>query len=151
MQLALQAPGTNGAFKCIAVPVAGGKSTVWAAGDGAGSSTEKGFLGYDMSWTGYWLLRWHMAKLPGHEKVLSRCRDLAGFFLERQTTNGMLPTRFNEDGSVQVETSRTVKAETGPVVLFLLQLCEQETKPEYLAAARRALGFLEREVMNLKT
>ena len=54
--LALKAPGRDGAFKCIAVPTPGGGETIWAAGDGSGESTRDGFLGYDMCWTGYWLL-----------------------------------------------------------------------------------------------
>jgi hypothetical protein len=59
----------------------------------------------------------------------------------------MLPTRFAEDGSVQEELSRTVKAETGPVVLFLLELHAQDPNPAFLAAARKGMGFLEREVI----
>ena len=53
VEVALKAPGRDGAFKCIAVPQEGG--TIWAAGDGSGGSTKDGFLGYDMCWTGYWL------------------------------------------------------------------------------------------------
>src|SRR5262249_41627173 len=123
LELALKAPGRDGAFKCIAVPGTNGTATtIWAAGDGSGGSTKDGFLGYDMCWTGYWLLRWHAAGLPDSDHVLPRCRKLAEFMIERQLPNGMLPTRFAEDGSVQEDISKTVKAETGPVALFLLEL-----------------------------
>ena len=77
--LAVKTPGRDGAFKCIAVPMEGGKPTLWAAGDGCGGSTKDGFLGYDMSWTGYWLLKWRAAQLPGSQDILPRCRQLARF------------------------------------------------------------------------
>ena len=150
VSLALKAPGRYGAFKCIAVPSKDGKTTIWAAGDGSGGSTKDGFLGYDMSWTGTWLLKWRAAGLPGSEGILPRCRQLAGFLIARQAVDGMLPTRFAEDGSVQEELSRTVKAETGPVVLFLLELYAQDPNPSYLHAARRGLDFLERDVIPLR-
>lgn len=146
--LATRAPGRDGAFKCIAVPTEGG--TIWAAGDGAGESTRDGFLGYDMCWTGYWLLKWRAAGLPGSEDVLPRCRQLAKFVLDRQAPDGMLPTRFGEDGAVQEDLSRTVKAETGPVVLFLLELYAQEPDPRYLDGARKGLAFLEGDVIPLR-
>ncbi|HXK60088.1 MAG TPA: hypothetical protein PLP42_09355 [Acidobacteriota bacterium] len=145
VELALNAPGRDGAFKCVAVPQE--SVTIWAAGDGSGASTEKGFLGYDMCWTGYWLLKWHAAKLPGWERILPRCRELARFMMSHQAPDGLLPTRFSENASVQEELSRTVKAETGPVVLFLLQLYQYDPDPRLLEASRRGLAFLEKEVI----
>src|SRR5262249_53093361 len=62
VRLALAAPGPDGAFKCIAVPKNG--QVVWAAGDGSGASVKSGYLGFDMSWTAYWLLKWRAAGLP---------------------------------------------------------------------------------------
>ena len=147
VELALQAPGRDGAFKCIAVPTNDGQATVWAAGDGSGGSTKDGFLGYDMCWTGYWLLQWRAAELPGSAGILPRCRELAQFVMTRQLADGMLPTRFAEDGSVQEELSRTIKAETGPMVLFLLELYRQDRNPQYLDAAKKGLDFLEKEVL----
>jgi hypothetical protein len=147
VELALGAPGLAGAFKCIAVPTGNGGKVLWAAGDGNGNGTEEGYLGYDMSWTAYWLLRWRAAGLPDRGAILPRCRALAQFFCERQADDGMLPTRFAEDGSVLGDASRTVKAETGPVALFLLELYGQDPDPRWLAAGRRGLAFLSREVV----
>jgi hypothetical protein len=147
VRLGLLAPGRDGAFKCIAVPRGNGAPVSWAAGDGSGGSTEQGFLGYDMSWTAYWLLRWRAAGLPGGEGILPRCQRLADFFIERQQPDGSLPTRFAEDGSVQADLSRTVKAETGPVALFLLELHAQCPRPEYWESAKRGLAFLEQAVV----
>ena len=146
-RVGVKAPGRDGAFKCVAVPLEGGKPPLWAAGDGSGGSTKDGFLGYDMCWTSYWLLKWRAAQLPGSEDILPRCRQLARFLIAHQATDGMLPTRFAEDGSVQEEASRTVKAETGPVILFLLELYAQDPNPVFLEAARHGMEFLERQVI----
>jgi hypothetical protein len=147
VELALKAPGPHGAFKCVAVPGADGRSVLWAAGDGNGGGLERGYLGYDMSWTAYWLLRWRGAELPGSGDILGRCRSLARFFCERQLKDGMLPTRFAEDGSVIGDQSRIVKAETGPVALFLLELYSQDRDPRWLGAAERGLAFLAADVV----
>jgi len=147
LNLALGARGRDGAFKCIAVPGGRDGTIVWAAGDGRGDGTEEGFLGYDMSWTAYWLLKWREAGLPGGEAVLPRCRALARFLADRQAQDGQLPTRFREDGSVIRDLSDTVKAETGPVALFLLELYSQDPDPRWLAAARRGLDFLGKNVI----
>lgn len=147
LTLALRSPGVDGAFKCFGLPSADGKSVTWGAGDGSGGSTQPGFLGYDMSWTAYWMLRWRAAGLPGGDEVVPRCRKLAEFLLSRQRPDGMLPTRFREDGSVQEKLSELVKAETAPVVLFLLALHAQSPEERYLHGALRGLEFLERDVI----
>ncbi|MFH0757103.1 MAG: hypothetical protein V2B15_07445 [Bacteroidota bacterium] len=147
VNLALKSPGPDGAFKCIAVPVQEGNGVVWGAGDGNGGSTGEGFLGYDMSWTAYWLLKWREAGLPYSDGILEKCRFLAQFFIERQEKDGFIPTRFDRVGAVQEDLSRVVKAETGPVALFLLQLYKQDAQEKYLNAAKMALSFLERSVI----
>jgi len=145
VRLALEAPGKDGAFQCIALPANG--TVRWAAGDGAGTSVATGFLGFDMSWTAYWLLRWREAALSPEDSpaILERASRLADFFLARQFPNGMLPTRFAADGSVQRD-SATVKAETASVALFLLTLHKASAQPAYLQAALKALAFLDKEV-----
>ena len=145
IRLALAAPGRDGAFKCIAVPTK--DSVVWAAGDGSGSSVKTGYLGFDMSWTAYWLLKWRAAGLPESDAILPRCRRLAAFLLARQLPDGMIPTRFDEAGAIQGELSRMLMAETGPAALFLLELHAADPDPKYLEAALRALQFLERDVI----
>jgi hypothetical protein len=145
VKAALNAPGKDGAFKCIALPSPNG--TVWAAGDGAGESTQDGYLGFDMAWTGFQLLQWRAAQLPKSDGILERCERLADFFIARQLASGMLPTRFDENGAVREELSRDVEAETGPVARFLLELYKQDRKPKYRDAALRALAFLDRQVV----
>ena len=145
LALALGAPGRDGAFKCIAVPREDG-SVLWAAGDGCGASTPDGYLGYDMAWTGYWLLRWRAAGLPGAGRILGRCRELARFLMRWQADDGMLPTRFGDDGRPLDGPSRAVKAETGPVAHFLLELHGQDADPAVLRSALGGLEFIRREV-----
>ena len=145
IRLALAAPGRDGAFKCVAVSADG--EPVWAAGDGSGASVRTGYLGFDMSWTAYWLLKWRAAGLPLGETVLPRCRRLADFFIARQFSDGMIPTRFDEAGRTQGELSRMLMAETGPAALFLLELYSADRNPRYLEAGLRALRFLETEVI----
>jgi hypothetical protein len=62
----------------------------------------------------------------------------------------MFPTRLNEDGSVDLEKSKHVKAESGPVALFLLKLYGQDPQAKYLAAAQRGLAFLDKDVIPLR-
>ena len=62
----------------------------------------------------------------------------------------MLPTRFKDDGSVIEDLSTMVKAETGPVALFLLELYSQDPNPKYLESAKKGLVFLEKNVIPLR-
>ena len=145
IRLALAAPGPEGAFKCVALPK--DRKVVWAAGDGAGDSVESGYLGFDMSWTAYWLLKWRAAGLPESDAILERCRRLASFLIARQFDDGMIPTRFDESGRTPPELSRMLMAETGPAALFLLELYAAERSPKYLDAALRAMQFLDANVI----
>ncbi len=150
--LALNAPGRDGAFKCFAVPNDSGDTgkadqVFWGAGDGAGTSVTEGYLGFDMSWTGYWLLKWREAGLPGSESILARCLRLADFLIARQKPNGSLPTRFDDAGQVQEDLSVTVAAETAPVVRFLFELAKADHNPKYRQAALSGLAFLDRFIV----
>ncbi len=145
-ELALQSPGANGAFKCIGA-LDKNNQPVWGAGDGSGGSTIQGYLGYDMSWTAYWLLRWREAQLPGHERILPRCQGLARFLIARQQPDGMFATFFDEAGNPLKDKAPYTIAETGPVALFLLKLYEADQQPEYIDAAKKGLAFLEKEVI----
>ncbi len=146
VELAVKSPGTNGSFKCIAA-LDDTDALVWGAGDGCGGSTIPGYLGYDMSWTAYWLLRWREAQLPGHEKILPRCQGLARFLIAHQQPNGRFETFFDEAGLPLKDKAPFTIAETGPVSLFLLTLYEADKQPQYLEAAKKGLAFLETEVI----
>ena len=146
LNLALKAPGPDGAFKCFAVPVDASKA-FWGAGDGAGTSVSSGYLGFDMSWTGYWMLKWQEAGLPGGDLVLGRCKRLADFFLSRQRGDGWLPTRFDESGAVDENLAFDVRAETAPVVRFLFELYKVGGENRYKEAALKGLAYVDREIV----
>ena len=114
LNLALKAPGPNGAFKCFAVPGETPDQVFWGAGDGAVVSVSSGYLGFDMSWTGFWMLKWREAGLPGAGAILARCTRLADFLISRQRADGWLPTRFDESGAVDENSAIYVPAETAP-------------------------------------
>ncbi len=152
LNLAAKAPGRDGAFKCFAVPNDSGNAgkpeqVFWGAGDGAGTSVGSGYLGFDMSWTGYWMLRWLAAGLPDSEAVLPRCVRLADFLIARQRPDGFLPSRFDEAGQVQQDLSTTVAGETAPAVRFLLELSNFEKNPKYQDAALKGLAFLDQAIV----
>lgn len=152
LNLALKAPGRDGAFKCFAVPnditeTHRPEQVFWGAGDGAGNSVSEGYLGFDMSWTAYWMLKWRQAGLPGSGNILTRCNRLADFLIARQLPDGSLPTRFDEAGQVQTDLSATVRAETAPAIRFLLELYKAEKNPGHLAAALSGLAYLDRAVI----
>jgi hypothetical protein len=147
LNLAIKMPGHDGAFKCYAVPADSTGPALWGAGDGAVDSVSSGYLGFDMSWTGYWMLKWREAGFPNADAVLDRCTRLANFLIARQTPEGMLPTRFDETGAVQPELSQNVPAETGPVVRFLFELYKAGHDTRYLTAAQRGLAYLDRNVV----
>lgn len=147
LQFALKAPGVEGAFKCIGVKGDTPNDVRWAAGDGSGASVASGYLGFDMSWTGYWMLKWREAGLPGGDEALVRSKRLADFLVARQESDGMLPTRFDESGAVQRSLSRNVEAETGPVARFLLELHKSDPSVQYLSAAEKGLAFLDRNIV----
>jgi hypothetical protein len=91
LQMALKAPGREGAFKCFAVIGVHLGDVKWGAGDGYAGGVERGFLGFDMAWTGYWLLKWREAQLPGSPAILDRCKQLAEFLIARRMLTECYP------------------------------------------------------------
>ena len=146
LNLALKAPGRDGAFKCFAVPNDADGKVFWGAGDGAVVSVSSGYLGFDMSWTGFWMLKWREAGLPGGEAIIERATRLANFLIAAQRLDGSLPTRFDEGGKVQEELSTDVRAETAPVVRFLFALYSATDDARYLNAAEKALSYISQDV-----
>jgi hypothetical protein len=147
LNLALKAPGPSGAFKCFAVPNETTGKVFWGAGDGAVVSVSSGYLGFDMSWTGYWMLKWREAGLPGGDAILARCTRLADFLTSRQRADGWLPTRFDESGAVDENSATYVPAETAPVVRFLFELYKVSGDRRYSQAALKALTYLDRDIV----
>lgn len=147
VNLALKAPGRDGAFKCFAIEGETAEKVIWGAGDGAVDSVSRGYLGFDMSWTGYWLLKWHEAGLPDSEEIVPRSKRLAAFLIADQGADGWIPTRFDESAQVDDARASRVPAETAPVARFLLELHKVTGDSQYRDAALKALAFLDRAVI----
>jgi hypothetical protein len=139
------APSLNGAFKCYAAKKLDG-SLHWLAGDGGGRITEAGYLGYDMAWTALWMLRWQEAKLPTTQDIPKQCKALGDFFLANQRPDGFIPSRYDEETKPISDLSLKLKAETAMMANFLLELHRTTVDPRYLAAGRKALAFVWKEV-----
>ncbi len=147
VNLALKAPGPGGAFKCFAVEGETPEKVDWGAGDGGVESVSRGYLGFDMSWTGYWLLKWHEAGLPDSGEIVPRCKRLAAFLLSNQRADGWIPTRFDESGQIDDTSAPRVPAETAPVARFLFELYKVTRDNQYRDAALKSVAFLDREVV----
>ncbi|MBN1901092.1 hypothetical protein JW926_07185 [Candidatus Sumerlaeota bacterium] len=98
----------------------------------------------DMAWKAYWLLRWHQDIEPSPES-LAYCRNLADFYLEKQTPSGAIPnwfTRELEDVDVLQEA-----APTAMPAWFLAEFYGVTKEKKYLDAALKAGEFLSQEVI----
>ncbi|MEL7265151.1 MAG: sulfatase-like hydrolase/transferase, partial [Planctomycetota bacterium] len=146
VNLLVNAPGRDGAFKCFAAKHSDG-TLRWAAGDGKLFTTERGYLGFDMAWTAYWMLRWKQLQLPGGERFMPVARDLGDFFVRHQTDSGMIPSKYKEDATPDLSQTQQRIAETAPIALFLITLAKETKEQKYQDAAKRALDFLSREVI----
>lgn len=139
------APSLNGAFKCYAAKRLDG-SLLWFAGDGGGTISEKGYLGYDMAWTALWMLRWREAELPTRQDILKQCKELGDFFLANQTEDGFIPSRYDEQAKPISDLSLNLKAETAVIANFLLELHRVTADERALAGGKKALEFVWQEV-----
>ena len=120
---------------------------MWAAGDGSGSSVKTGYLGFDMSWTAYWLLKWRAAGLPSSDAILSRCRQAGRLLYSEATQRWDDPHPIRRVRHCQGETVPNAHGgdRTGDPIPFRTLAADQN--PRYLEAGLRALHFLEREVI----
>jgi len=99
----------------------------------------------DAAWTGYWMLRWYQ-ELQGDVRLALTAKALADRFVALQSQSGAWPSwvaRQTFKPAAELEES----AATAAVALFLVRAHAVSRYGPYLDAARRALDFLEREVV----
>lgn len=142
LNLALSSPQQEGAFSTIyLVP-----EKRWIHEDGWAGFSDS-YHAFDMSWTAYWMLRWANDLVPARKSEILKFTQTYGDFLVRnQLPSGVIPSWYDSDLRAKEE-FREFNAETGGSALFLLQLAEMTGSPIYLDAAKRALGFTDREVI----
>jgi len=98
----------------------------------------------DMAWKAYWLLRWHQDIKPSRE-ILSYCKDLADFFLEKQKPSGAILNWFTKE--LEPVDVLEEAAPTAMPAWFLAEFYSVTKEKKYLDAALRAGDFLAREVI----
>ena len=99
----------------------------------------------DLAWTGYWMVRWYQS-LQGDPRLRVRFRELADELLALQQTSGAVPSwvsREGHDPAPELQQS----AATAATALFWIRAHGTLRDPRHLAAARRALSFLETQVL----
>jgi len=93
------------------------------------------------------MLRWANDLVPARKsEILKFTRAYGDSLVNHQQPSGVIPSWYNSDLSPREE-FRDFNAETGGSALFLLELADMTGAPAYLQAGRRALGFVEREVI----
>jgi len=142
LNLALSSPQKGGAFSTIYVV----PERHWVRDDGWAGFSDS-YHAFDMSWTAYWMLRWANDLVPARKsEILKFTRAYGDSLVNHQQPSGVIPSWYNSDLSPREE-FRDFNAETGGSALFLLELADMTGAPAYLQAGRRALGFVEREVI----
>jgi hypothetical protein len=142
LNLALSSPQQQGAFSTIyLVP-----EKRWIHEDGWAGFPDH-YHTFDMSWTAYWMLRWADDLVPSRKaEILKFTRAYGDFLVRSQSPSGIIPSWYDSDLHPKEE-FRDFNAETGGSALFLLQLAEMTGSPAYLNAAKRALGFMDSDVI----
>jgi hypothetical protein len=117
------------------------------------------FHTFDMSWTGYWLLRWYRDLFPEDDRPMPRrilplCRAYGDFLLRFQREDGFIPSYFEADLSPKrdIRLNRE-SAEPAACALFLAELScalsesSHAESTEYLSAAVKAVEYVIREII----
>ncbi len=143
VNLILSAPRREGAFPSIYVNQ-NGKDT-WIFRNRKGPASDC-YATFDMTWTGYWLLRFHGDLTPQDGRILPFCRDLGEFLLARQLPTGAVPSFFGADLAPAPE-MKEVNAETSGAGLFWAVLYGATKDERFLTAARKAHGYIWREIV----
>ena len=146
LNLALQAPSSGGLAPSIFyLDSAGGH---WVGDQGWGGIGGGAYYSmFNNCWTGVWLLEWARLLPERSGEILSRTRRLGDFLLDNQLSSGVIPSWFDPETMEPVDTFRTENAETAGAALFLAELSRQTGEERYLTGARRAMGYIQREIL----
>jgi hypothetical protein len=143
LNLALSAPRKAGAFSTIYLVDRG----QWVPGDGWASYADS-YHAFSMSWTAYWMVRWAEDLVPQRKaEVLRFVKPYAEFLLAHQEASGVIPSWYDAVTLQPRKEFRDFNAETAPSALFLATLGASSGDPRYIAAAERAMRFVQQEVV----
>lgn len=136
----LSAPMDKGLFPVRHIP---SHPPQWMGGSICGPrGHEEMYRLSDLSWTCYWLLKWH-TECQSTPACLERAMTYAQALLSLQKTGGHIPTWVQKDSHKTVRIL-TRSAEIAAHVVFLSYLHSIAPSPEYVRACRRLGAFLVR-------
>lgn len=145
--LIAEAPRKGGVFPAVFLKMDGKR--VWTAGSPSGfGGPINDYHTYSMSWTAYWLLKWKR-DLEDDSRIMPICSDYAEFLLKNQRENGFIPSYYKETDLSVDDAMEMNKENAEPAVcaLFLTEMYEVTGNEKYLAAAEKAIRYVEREMM----
>jgi len=146
LNLALDAPRKDGAFPVLFLVDEDGTQH-WERDHPFGGYVEC-YHTFDMSWTGYWLLRWHNDLKPKDKRILPKCVAYGDFLVKHQSGSGFIPSYFNEDLTLRDGTRLNEEsAEPAACALFLVELYRTVGEKKYLDAAIKAMEYVQREIV----
>jgi hypothetical protein len=143
--LLLSAPNERGAFPTIAGFRPGGIE--WFGGHKNFANQmpwgPSSFNTFDMSWSAYWLLRWH-EDLGPEPAALDFSVKYGSFLADVQLASGAIPSWFSMD-SLRVDPHLRESAQTSASLLFLAELGLVTGDGRFIDAARAAGDYVVRE------
>ena len=144
VDLLLSAPRREGLFPTIFCLAPDGRSGTWYPDSGWDGYPDCYHL-FDQCWTGCWLLAFAAQDHAYRERVLEFLSPLADFLVEHQEAGGGIPTFVRaSDLAPRAGCLAHFPAETAGAALFLSRMYRATGKAAYLAAARKAAAFVER-------
>ncbi len=143
LNLALSSPRKGGAFSTIYLV----DRAQWVPGDGWASYADS-YHAFSMSWTAYWMLRWSEDLTPQRKaEILRFVKPYGDFLLAHQQPSGVIPSWYEAATLTPRSEFRDFNAETAPSALLLATLGSITGDERYIAAAERAMAFVQREVL----
>jgi hypothetical protein len=119
----------------------------WIPSDGWAGYSDS-YHAFSMSWTAYWMLRWAEDLTPGRkDEVLRFVKPYGDFLLAHQQSSGVFPSWYEATTMMPRKEFRDFNAETASSALLLVTLGNATGDTRYVAAAERAMGFIEKEVL----
>jgi hypothetical protein len=143
LNLALSSPRSGGAFSTIYLV----DQDKWVPGEGWASYADS-YHAFSMSWTAYWMLRWVEDLTPQRKaEVLRFVKPYGDFLVAHQQPSGVIPSWYDATTLEPRAEFRDFNGETAPSALLLVTLANSSGDPRYLAAAERAMSFVQSEVL----
>lgn len=102
---------------------------------------------FDMSWTAFWLLKWHDLTGLETKKIREFTIRYGNALLRHQRPNGCIPSWFLDGHQAYTERFFDFNAETGCSALFLADLFLKTKEKRFLVGARMAADFLIEHVI----